>query len=179
MDFYAQYNKNASSQKLVIIGKITSCVIIVAAALWAPQIGKFGSLLKYYQEMLSYIAPPVVAAFLLGVFNKRVNGNGAFAGLLSGLAIAVVMLFYKNEIFGDMHFLLIVPFLLAVSGIVIYLVSMCYSKPVAEKLVDTTFSMRELKAEFRANRALLWYKNYHSWAIVLLVLSVLIWIIFS
>ncbi len=39
-----------------------------------------------------------------------------FAGLLSGLAIAVVMLFYKNEIFGDMHFLLIVPFLLAVSG---------------------------------------------------------------
>ena len=179
MDFYAQYNKNASSQKLVIIGKITSCVIIVAAALWAPQIGKFGSLLKYYQEMLSYIAPPVVAAFLLGVFNKRVNGNGAFAGLLSGLAIAVVMLFYKNEIFGDMHFLLIVPFLLAVSGIVIYLVSMCYSKPVAEKLVDTTFSMSELKAEFRANRALVWYKNYHSWAIVLLVLSVLIWIIFS
>ena len=179
MDFYAQYNKNASSQKLVIIGKITSCVIIVAAALWAPQIGKFGSLLKYYQEMLSYIAPPVVAAFLLGVFNKRVNGNGAFAGLLSGLAIAVVMLFYKNEIFGDMHFLLIVPFLLAVSGIVIYLVSMCYSKPVAEKLVDTTFSMSELKAEFRANRALVWYKNYHSWAIVLLVLSVLIWIIIS
>ena len=179
MDFYAQYNKNASSQKLVIIGKITSCVIIVAAALWAPQIGKFGSLLKYYQEMLSYIAPPVVAAFLLGVFNKRVNGNGAFAGLLSGLAIAVVMLFYKNEIFGDMHFLLIVPFLLAVSGIVIYLVSMCYSKPVVEKLVDTTFSMSELKAEFRANRALVWYKNYHSWAIVLLVLSVLIWIIFS
>ena len=179
MDFYAQYNKNASSQKLVIIGKITSCVIIVAAALWAPQIGKFGSLLKYYQEMLSYIAPPVVAAFLLGVFNKRVNGNGAFAGLLSGLAIAVVMLFYKNEIFGDMHFLLIVPFLLAVSGIVIYLVSMCYSKPVVEKLVDTTFSMSELKAEFRANRALVWYKNYHSWSIVLLVLSVLIWIIFS
>lgn len=78
-----------------------------------------------------------------------------------------------------MHFLLIVPFLLTVSGIVIYLVSMCYPKPVAEKLVDTTFSMSELKAAFRANRALVWYKNYHSWAIVLLVLSVLIWIIFS
>ena len=43
--------------------------------------------------------------------------------MLSGLAIAVVMLFYKNEIFGDMHFLLIVPFLLTVSGIVIYPVS--------------------------------------------------------
>ena len=160
MDFYAQYNKNASSQKLVIIGKITSCVIIVAAALWAPQIGKFGSLLKYYQEMLSYIAPPVVAAFLLGVFNKRVNGNGAFAGLLSGLAIAVVMLFYKNEIFGDMHFLLIVPFLLVASALVIYLVSLRYVKPMESKLKDTTFSMDDLKAEFRATRGVTWYKNY-------------------
>ena len=73
------------------------------------------------------------------MFNKRVNGNGAFAGLLSGLAIAVVMLFYKNEIFGDMHFLLIVPFLLAVSGIVIYLVCMCFSFFVFFILLDTTF----------------------------------------
>lgn len=77
--------------------KITSCVIIVIAALWAPQIGKFGSLLKYYQEMLSYIAPPIVAAFLLGVFNKRINGNGAFAGLLGGLVIAIGMLFLKMK----------------------------------------------------------------------------------
>ena len=178
MDFYAQYNKNASSRKLVIIGKITSCVIIVAAALWAPQIGKFGSLLKYYQEMLSYIAPPVVAAFLLGVFNKRVNGNGAFAGLLSGLAIAVVMLFYKNEIFGDMHFLLIVPFLLVASVLVIYLVSLRYVKPMESKLKDTTFSMDDLKAEFRATRGVTWYKNYYNWAIILLVLSAVIWVIF-
>ena len=179
MDFYAQYNKDASSKKLVVVGKITSCVIIVIAALWAPQIGQFGSLLKYYQEMLSYIAPPVVAAFVLGVFNKRVNGNGAFAGLLSGLAIAIVMLFYKYEIFGDMHFLLIVPFLLIISGIVIYLVSMCFPKSAAEKLVDTTFSMDALKEEFRINRTLVWYKNYHCWAIALLVLSALIWYMFK
>lgn len=98
MDFYAQFNKKADSKRLVFIGKITSCVIIVIAALWAPQIGKFGSLLKYYQEMLSYIAPPIVAAFLLGVFNKRINGNGAFAGLLGGLVMAIGMLFLKNEI---------------------------------------------------------------------------------
>lgn len=179
MDFYAQYNKKADSQKLVIIGKITSCVIIVIAALWAPQIGKFGSLLKYYQEMLSYIAPPIVAAFLLGMFNKRINGNGAFAGLLGGLVIAIGMLFLKNEIFGNMHFLLIVPFLLLASGIIIYTVSLCYPKPVAEKLKNTMFTLDDLKAEFKANRTLPWYKNYHSWAVTLLILSVLIWIVFN
>lgn len=179
MDFYAQYNKKAGSKKLVIIGKITSCVIIVIAALWAPQIGKFGSLLKYYQEMLSYIAPPIVAAFLLGVFNKRINGNGAFAGLFGGLVIAISMLFMKDKIFGAMHFLFIVPFLLLASGIIIYVVSLCYPKPSIEKLKDTVFIPDELKAEFKANKALPWYKNYYSWATTLLILSALIWLIFN
>ena len=79
MDFYAKIDKRADERKLVRVGKLASLVIIVIAALWAPQIGRFGSLLKYYQEMLSYIAPPVVAAFLMGVFSRRANGRGAFA----------------------------------------------------------------------------------------------------
>lgn len=58
MDFYAKIDKRADERKLVRVGKLASLVIIVIAALWAPQIGRFGSLLKYYQEMLSYIAPP-------------------------------------------------------------------------------------------------------------------------
>ena len=179
MDFYAKYDKNASSKRLVLIGKITSCVIIILAALWAPQIGQFGSLLKYYQEMLSYIAPPIVATFLLGVFNKRVNSNGAFAGLMSGLVIAVVMLFYKIEIFGDLHFLLIVPYLLVISLIITYLTSLCFAKPGKEKLQNTVFSWSELKEEFLKRRMEAWYKNYHYWALGLLVISAMIWLIFS
>lgn len=179
MDFYAQYRKGASSRKLIVVGKITSCAVILLAALWAPQIGKFGSLLKYYQEMLSYIAPPVVAAFLLGVFSKRVNGNGAFAGLLGGLGIAVVLLCCKDAMVGDLHFLLLVPFLLLVSGLVIYVVSLCSAAPEAEKLVNTTFSRAGLKAEFRAARAGAWYKNYHVWALLLLLCSAWVWIVFS
>lgn len=179
MDFYAQYNKKADSKKLVMVGKITSCLIIILAALWAPQIGRFGSLLKYYQEMLSYIAPPIVAVFLLGVFNKRVNGNGAFIGLLGGLLVAILMLFYKTEIFGSLHFLLIVPFLLGFSIIVIYVGSLCFGRPKTEKLVDTTFSLDELKQEFKTLRSVVWYKNYQFWALILVVLSAVIWIVFS
>ena len=179
MDFYAKYDKKASSKKLVLIGKVTSCVIIVLAALWAPQIGQFGSLLKYYQEMLSYIAPPIVAIFLLGVFNKRVNANGAFAGLMCGLVIAVVMLFYKTAIFGDLHFLLIVPFLLGASLVVTYFTSLCFVKPATAKLQNTVFSWEELKEEFIRGQKEVWYKNYHYWAFVLLILSAVIWLIFS
>ena len=178
MDFYAQFRPNAGHKKMVLTGKITSLIIIIIAALWAPHIGKFGSLLKYYQEMLSYIAPPIVAAFLLGIFGKRANGNGAFAGLIAGLLTAVVLLFFKKNLFGNLHFLLVVPFLLLFSMAVIYGVSLLSRKPEMGKLNNTVFSMNDLKEEWRGLYTAGWYKNYLFWAILLLFSSAVIWIIF-
>ncbi len=179
MDFYSHFCKETDSKKLVKVGKIASLAIIVLAALWAPQIGKFGSLLKYYQEMLSYISPPVVAAFLLGIFSKRVNGNGAFFGLVSGLLVAVLMLFFRENIFGGMHFLLVVPFLLCTSMIVMYALSYLSPSPTFDKLMDTTFRKQDLFLEIQELRNDAWYKSYLGWAILLLGLSTLLWIVFS
>lgn len=179
MDFYSKYNKNADSQKLVRVGKITSVVVILIAAFWAPQIGKFGSLLKYYQEMLSYIAPPIVAAFIIGIFNKRVNGTGAFVGLMTGLAIAVVMVFFKTAIFGHMHFLLIVPFLFTFSILTTYITSLFFPAPAEGKLLETTFSISDFKSETQMLKSVAWYNNYRVWAGTLLLCCAAIWIYFS
>lgn len=179
MDFYAQFNHKASSSHLVRVGKIASVVIIVMAALWAPYIGKFGSLLKYYQEMLSYVAPPIVGAFLMGIFSRRTNGNGAFAGLMAGVAIAIFMLFFKNMIFGGMHFLFIVPVLLVISMLVMWLVSRCGARPDADKLTDTTYRWSDFKGEIATlGQGSLW-SNYLWWAILLVLMCAVILIIFS
>lgn len=162
MDFYAKIDKRADERKLVRVGKLASLVIIVIAALWAPQIGRFGSLLKYYQEMLSYIAPPVVAAFLMGVFSRRANGRGAFAGLIAGLVVAAAMLLWRTEIFGGMHFLLIVPFLLVFSLSVIWAVSRTAPAPRPDKLIDTTFSAADFRAETRSLAEVSWWRNYRG-----------------
>lgn len=178
MDFYTKIDKKADSKKLVKIGKITSFIVILTAAIWAPQIGKFGSLLKYYQEMLSYIAPPIVAAFIMGVFNKRVNGTGTFIGMMTGLAVAILMLFFKKAIFGDLHFLLIVPFLFGFSLMVIYAVSLFFPAPAEEKLKETTFSFQDFKQETSALKSIAWYNNYRFWATALLVCCAVIWVVF-
>ncbi|MHC0443624.1 sodium:solute symporter family transporter, partial [Flavobacterium sp. 3-210] len=70
-------------------------VTLIIAILWAPYIGKFDSLIAYYQEILSYLAPPVVGTFFLGLFWKRSNAIGAFSGLMSGLFIAVIIMSAK------------------------------------------------------------------------------------
>lgn len=179
MDFYSKLNKKADSKRLVVIGKITSCIIIIIAALWAPQIGRFGSLLKYYQEMLSYLAPPIVATFLLGVFSKRVNGNGAFIGLMSGFVMAVVSYTFKQQIFGSLHFLLIVPILFVCCGIVTYFSSLCFAPPKDLQLTDTTFCWSDMKAETHRAFSLPWYQNYFIYAIALVVTCAMIYIVFA
>ncbi len=178
MDFYAQWNKKADSKKLVNVGKITAVIILIIASIWAPHIGQFGSLLKYYQEMLSYLCPPIVATFVIGVFNKRVNGKGAFFGLIGGLLLAIFTFLFKKEIFGDIHFLLIVPVLFFSSISIIYLISFTAPAPQKKQLETTTFNRLFLETELQALKHVQWYKNYQIWSFILLVFCALLWILF-
>ena len=91
MDFVQKLNPKISSDRLVRVGQITTLVLVVFAAMWAPQIEKFGSLWEYLQKVLSYIAPPVAATFLVGLFWRRANGNGSIAALIAGFLISALM----------------------------------------------------------------------------------------
>lgn len=179
MDFYKKFNKDANDKQLVKVGKIVSLVVILIAALWAPQIGEFGSILKYYQEMLAYLAPPIVAAFITGIFSKRVNGQGVFVGLMSGFVIAILLLFFKKMIFGNMHFLFIVPILFTLSIFVMYLVSLRYKAPTIDKLEGNIFTLKYFRQETADLKKVKWYTNYRVWGVTLLVLSILLLILFS
>ena len=65
-------------------------IFMVLAALWAPQITRFPSLWQYLQSILSYVTPPIVAIFLLGLFWRRASATGAVATLGAGVTIGAV-----------------------------------------------------------------------------------------
>lgn len=178
MDFYAKMNRKADSRQLVIVGKVVSCIVIVIAALWAPQIGRFGSLLKYYQEMLSFLAPPIVATFLMGVFCKRVNASGAFTGLLGGLVIAVLTYTFKDTVFPGLHFLLMVPILFVASAIVTYVASLFSPAPDAAKLETTVFSMSALRQEIAEAYRQPARTNYFNYAALLVAACAVVYVVF-
>lgn len=179
MDFYAQLRPGADSKQLVRVGRISTVAILVIAALWAPNISRFDSLLKYYQEMISYIAPPIVAAFMTGIFSRRTNASGAFIGLIAGLVMAVILLFFREDIFGNMHFLFVIPVLFVFSVLVIMLASRFYPAPVEDKLQTTVFSFKEFHEEGKALKGESLWNNYRAWGAGLIVLSALLLIIFS
>jgi solute:Na+ symporter, SSS family len=182
MDFYIKKKKNASSKEMVRVGRIISLVALIIAVLWAPQIGeRFKSLLKYYQEMLSMLAPPIVAAFILGVFYKRINNKGAFAGLMAGAFLGLGNLIFKTttdqSIFGDMHFLLTVPIYLTFSMVVMIIVSIHSEKPDYEKIKPYIWTREEFRKETDELRKIPLFKNYRFLSGVLVALCIIVLIV--
>lgn len=183
MDFYMKRRPEASSNEQIWVGRTVSAIVLVIAVLWAPQIGnRFGSLLKYYNEMLSMLAPPVVSVFILGVFWKRTTRQGAFYGLIGGALLGVANLVCKLafgfSIFGSMHFLLTVPIYLAWSMLVTVVVSLLTEKPDYETVKPYIWSKADFDAETVELKKLPLWKNYRILSYMLLGLCLLVLVIF-
>lgn len=180
MDFYRKINPKTEGKQLVRVGQITSFVTLVIAVLWAPLIGRFASLVSYYQEFISYLAPPVVGAFLLGLFWKRSNSNGAFAGLMIGLLAAIVIMTLKFgfDIKLSIHFLMWAPILLLLSCTVNVVVSLATNEPEKVKITENTWSKQLLKDDFREQKQTAWYKNFYVLSLLLIIAALVEYIIF-
>ena len=69
--------------RLVLVGQITTGVLVVLGLLWVPFMKYIaGQLYVYLQSVQGYIAPPIAAVFLLGLCWKRLNAQGAMTALL-------------------------------------------------------------------------------------------------
>ena len=180
MDFYSTWKPESSSKHLVKVGRITSFVALVIAVLWAPFIGKFDSLVAYYQEFASYLAPPIVGTFIVGLFWKRSTRHGAFFGLLSGLVSAAIIMIAKFG-FGyvfPFHYLLWVPILFVLSIVVNLIVSLS-GKPAPKEVTDHyTWNTSVWKDDNEELRHIPWYKNFRVISAIVLVMAVAEYIIF-
>ena len=180
MDFYSRYIKVNDSKKMVRVGQIASFVALIIAVSWAPFIQKFDSLVGYYQEMVSYIAPPIVGAFFIGVFWKRANAIGAFTGLMFGLVVAFLImgLKYGLGINIGIHYLMLAPLLMILSMIVMAMVSIFTALPPTDKVEANTWKIQIWKDETKELKGIVWYKNFRVLCAILAVLCLVEYLIF-
>ena len=94
IDIYKKVKPQATEKQMVNMGRLATFVVVCLGIAWVPVIEDLagGALYGYLQSVQAYIAPPITAVFLLGIFFSRINNNGALATLFSGLAIAVIRL---------------------------------------------------------------------------------------
>ena len=103
LDIYKKIKPKVSEQKLVLIGRMATLVVVVFGLLWIPimpMISK-GGLYQYLQSVQGYLAPPITAVFLLGLFNSRINNKGATWGLslgfFAGMLKLIIQAFFGKE----------------------------------------------------------------------------------
>jgi SSS family solute:Na+ symporter len=178
MDFVQKFRPDMDSKGLVRAGQIATVFFMLITVAWAPQIANFESLMNYMQGVLALISPPVVAIFLLGLFWRRANADGAFAALMAGLAIAIFTVASQVgsiwETWDKVHFLVKAPIILAICMAIQIVVSLATAPPPAVKTAGMTWDNAVYEEDSAALKGLPWYQNYRVLAVLLMLATALV-----
>lgn len=158
VDVYQKLKPNAPARKLVTIGRTTTVVMTVLGLLWLPIMKAIsgGGLYQYIQSVQSFLAPPIVAVFVMGLVWKRMNLRGAVWGLGLGFVLGMAKL-GANAIWGGADgFAFIQDFyfsgiLLIISLAIIVIASLSAPAPAAVNTAGLTFAGLDEKYK-RENR---------------------------
>lgn len=81
------------------VGRITSAAaIVIAVALARPFLGGMESAFQAIQEYTGFIAPGIVSVFLLGMFWRGCNAQGAFAMLVVSVLANIALKFITPDL---------------------------------------------------------------------------------
>eukprot|EP00074_Homo_sapiens_P069556 XP_011521954.2 sodium/glucose cotransporter 5 isoform X2 [Homo sapiens] len=129
--------------------------LIGVSVAWIPvlQDSNSGQLFIYMQSVTSSLAPPVTAVFVLGVFWRRANEQGAFWGLIAGLVVGATRLVLeflnpappcgepdtRPAVLGSIHYLHFAVALFALSGAVVVAGSLLTPPPQSVQIENLTW----------------------------------------
>jgi SSS family solute:Na+ symporter len=182
-DFVARFRPQTSMKWQIRSGQVGLVVVMVLGVLCTPLINRFDTIWDYLQIVTGYLSVPFAVAGLLGVFSRRINRQGALAGILSG-AVAGGLLFAESQFQWD---ILTSPYLASflhriflagiVSAGVMTVVSLATPAP-PEEVTQGAFSFfgdREIMQPTTST----WYADYRLWAILLFTVVTVLWWVFA
>src|SRR5213594_2001 len=154
-DVYRKVRPAATERQLVRVGRISAGVMVLLGLVWIPFMKYISSQIYIYlQSVQAYIAPPIAACFLLGLFYRRLNGSGAIASLITGLVFGLLRLILEltNKASGGglepgtlwhwiatINFLHYAVLLFVICTAVVFVVSMMTPPPGADKTDGGTY----------------------------------------
>jgi solute:Na+ symporter, SSS family len=177
-DLYQTYIAPGRSDRHYLrMGRIATVAGVLVSIMAAYMALHFDNIFEYWALLSSIFIGTSFATFLLGISGTRVNGTGAFCGLLAGYATAIAnYLLYRQ---GIIHYgsMMQMDFLggtwgFMANGAVALVVSVAGPRPVAEKLKGLV-----LQRGFRQERGP-WLGRPTTWAIAVGVLTITLNIIF-
>merc|ERR1712227_1070303 len=165
MDIWTRVRNKPSETELLVVGRTFVIFLVAVSIAWIPIIQNFNSsqLFVYIQAISNFLSPQVAAVFLLGVFWKRTNEQGAFWGLIFGFILGIIRFAlefgyskppcgsliqdtrpaFVKAFVDDIHYLHYGAILFVITGAVTIIISMMTEPIPEEKLYRLTFWNRK------------------------------------
>lgn len=187
VDIYKKLKPQTSEKKLVRIGQFATVIIVMCGIAWIPIMdGISGVLYEYLQKVQAYISPPITAIFLLGIFYKRINAQGAYVTLISGFIIAGGRIFLELiksslepggiwYVLADMNFLNFGAYFFFLCVAIAIVVSLATPAPAAEKVAGLTFSTISHEDKKKNKTSYTWVDIVASVLVVAIVVAIMIY----
>jgi SSS family solute:Na+ symporter len=187
LDIYQKIKPHTTEKELVKVGRIATATVVLLGTLWIPVMkGISDTLYQYLQSVQSYLAPPIAAVFLLGVFVPRINGKGALAAMVSGFVVGmlrIVLELCRHSLsgflyaFATINFLYFCIILFVFSIVVMIVVSLLTERPSESQLNGLTYgtTVAADKAQSRAS----WNKRDLVLSLAIIIVTVAIFVYFS
>jgi len=186
VDIYKKLRPDTDEKKLVRIGQIATVIVVIIGMIWIPIMANIsGVLYEYLQKVQSYIAPPITAVFLLGIFHKRINAQGAVITLIAGFvvgAIRIVLELVKDSLnpegilyqLGAMNFLTFGAWFFLFCIVLTIAVSLMTAAPEDYKVHNLTFGTITAEEKAKSKSTYNWVDVAISIGIIIIVIGVMI-----
>ncbi|GIU81880.1 MAG: sodium:solute symporter [Acidobacteria bacterium] len=97
MDFYRRYfAKNAADRNYLIFGRFATLFWGIFACIVATYSTRLGSLIEVVNKFGSYFYGSILGVFILAIGFKRATANGAFFGIITGVASVYIASSYSS-----------------------------------------------------------------------------------
>lgn len=171
-DFVKTRQRDFSEARLLLIGRVLVGLFMIGAALWAPVIVGFPTLVEYFQSFLSWVTMPVVVVIVGGIFWKRATRPAGFWTLAIVAPIGFLG-FLGTEIFElfELQFLYAAGLSLVISLVMFVVISLATPAPVLAEIEDYVWRRGMWKEETAELEGVPFWQNYRFLGVGLLLLT--------
>lgn len=173
-DFIKPNHPELTPQKVGFYGRVTTIILMIVAAAWAPFIAEMGGLFAYLQQAFAIVVPPVAVVFLLGALWKRGTPQAAFTTLIVGHLIGIGLFVLGQMGYITVHFTYTAFLLFAISWAIFVIVSKRGPVPAPEKTEGLVWKPEMAKPE----KDYPFYKDYRFQSALVLALTLGMLILF-
>jgi SSS family solute:Na+ symporter len=100
VDIVKRLRPETTDRMQVLIGRISSVVVMLLAILWSTQGSRYSSIFEAINVIAADLAPPITTVFVFGVFWRRGTKEASITTLIFGFVLGAISFVLDLPVFG-------------------------------------------------------------------------------